>query len=636
MIDEDDSPDQPIPMTVKSQEAWQALYRRAEQAFHGQSLPTDQPLDISAPTAISKLLHELHVFQIELEMQNDELRKAQLDLDQSHARYFALYDLAPVGYCTLNTKGEILEANLTLSLLLGEERSALLKGPLKRFIFSEDGDIFYLYCKQLLRNNQASSCDLRMQKQDGTHFWARLQTTIANENLLMVIIDIQQQRKDEEEIYRLAFYDPLTNLPNRRLLYDRLKQAILTSSRTDQHAALMFLDLDYFKQLNDNLGHDLGDILLQQVAVRLQACVREGDSVARMGGDEFVLLVEALSLYPNEAAAQAEVIAQKVLHSLGQPYSLPKHTYVITPSIGIVIFFHQKDSMEELLKKADVAMYQAKAAGRNNARFFDQSMQAAASVRIELEKSMRKALKQDEFFLLYQLQVDAKGTPTGVEALVRWNHAQHGVISPVSFIPLAEETGMILELGQWVLETACAQLVEWAAMPDRELWTMAVNVSVSQFTQTNLVANVELALQKAGANPHRLKLEITESMLVKDMDDIIVKMTAIKALGVTFSLDDFGTGYSSLSYLKRLPLDQLKIDQSFVRDLMTDPNDAVIAQTIITLGHSLSLKVIAEGVETSVQHQALAKMGCDAYQGFYFAHPVTAENLPMAINKIPL
>ncbi|RZA05762.1 MAG: bifunctional diguanylate cyclase/phosphodiesterase, partial [Moraxellaceae bacterium] len=395
-------------------------------------------------------------------------------------------------------------------------------------------------------------------------------------------------------------------------------------------------DLDYFKQLNDSLGHDLGDVLLQQVAARLQSCVREGDSVARMGGDEFVMLIEALSPYPNEAASQAEMIAHKVLQALAHPYTLREHTYVITPSIGIVLFLDQIEPMDELLKKADVAMYQAKTAGRNNARFFDPTMQAAVSVRIELEKSMRLALERKEFLLHYQLQVDRNGKPTGAEALIRWNHSEHGMISPAAFIPLAEETGMILPIGQWVLETACVQLVEWAKAPHTRQWSMAVNVSLSQFAHPDFVANVTQALQKTGANPYQLKLELTESMLAKDVEEVIVKMFEIKALGVTFSLDDFGTGYSSLSYLKRLPLDQLKIDQTFVRDLLTDSNDATIARTVVALGHSLGLKVIAEGVETAEQRNALADMGCDAYQGYYFARPVAVRDLAAAVQKIPL
>lgn len=547
------------------------------------------------------------------------------------------------GVITINTKGTIESFNKAASHIFGYQQDEVLGGNITLLMPSHYKSQHETHLKQhegSLNGQELNILrEVEGQRKDGEVFPMSISITkilrAGKTTFVGVIRDISQQRRDEEEIYRLAFYDPLTNLPNRRLLYDRLQQAIHTSCRTDQHGALMFLDLDHFKQLNDSLGHDLGDILLQQVASRLQACVREGDSVARMGGDEFVMLIEALSVYPNEAASQAETIAHKVLASLSQPYRLREHTYVITPSIGIVVFLHQEETFDELLKKADVAMYQAKTAGRNNARFFDPTMQAAVSVRVALEKSMRLALEQQEFLLHYQFQVDSHGTPTGVEALVRWHHSEHGMVSPASFIPLAEETGMILTLGQWVLETACAQLVEWSKTPETANWTMAVNVSVSQFAQPNFVANVAKALKKTGANPHLLKLELTESMLAKDVEDVIVKMFEIKALGVTFSLDDFGTGYSSLSYLKRLPLDQLKIDQSFVRDLFTDANDATIARTIIALGHSLSLSVIAEGVETIEQRNALAEMGCDAYQGYYFARPVTADNLSQVLHKMP-
>jgi diguanylate cyclase (GGDEF)-like protein/PAS domain S-box-containing protein len=442
-----------------------------------------------------------------------------------------------------------------------------------------------------------------------------------------ILRDITEHQQDIEEIRRLAFYDPLTALPNRRLLIDRLKQAMVTSGRTDQHGAVMFLDLDHFKLLNDTLGHDVGDLLLQQVAERLKGCVREGDSVARLGGDEFVVLLEALSTQADSAATQAEGIAQKILVTLGQPYDLRGHAYSITPSIGIVVFMEGHETMDDLLKKADVAMYQAKALGRNTARFFDPEMQAAVAAHAELEKDMRRGLAQREFLLHYQIQVGADGAPIGAEALVRWNHAERGMISPAHFIPLAEESRLILPLGQWVLETACAQLVIWARQPVTAQWTLAVNVSAYQFAQTNFVETVVDALRKTGANPRLLKLELTESMLVDDLEGIIVKMTQIKAEGVGFSLDDFGTGYSSLTYLKRLPLDQLKIDQSFVRDVLTDPSDAVIAQTVVALGHSLGLTVIAEGVESLGQRNFLAEIGCDAFQGYYFGRPAPASAL---------
>ena len=439
-----------------------------------------------------------------------------------------------------------------------------------------------------------------------------------------ILRDITQQRKDEEEIRRLAFYDPLTSLPNRRLLMDRVLQAMHTSARTGQHGALMFLDLDHFKLLNDTLGHDIGDILLQQVATRLKACVREGDSVARLGGDEFVVLLEALSPHANEAANQAEVVAHKILDALGLPYTLREHTYNSTPSIGIVVFLEAHESMDDLIKKADVAMYQAKSAGRNTVRFFDPVMQAAVVTHAQLEKDIRRGLENNEFALHYQVQVNARGECIGAEALVRWNHHVRGMVSPAHFIPLAEETGIILKLGQWVLETACEQLVQWGRNPTTAAWTLAVNVSASQFSQDDFVDSVARALAKTGAKPHLLKLELTESMLVNDVEDIIIKMNAIKEHGVSFSLDDFGTGYSSLSYLKRLPLAQLKIDQSFVRDLLSDSSDKVIAKTVVALGHSLGLTVIAEGVETAEQRDILIGMGCDAFQGYYYGRPVVA------------
>ncbi|WP_189418866.1 PAS domain S-box protein [Cellvibrio zantedeschiae] len=568
---------------------------------------------------------------------------AELALQESLQHTQAILDNMFDGVITINTEGVIESFNVAASKIFGYTSAEVLGRNVTELMPSHFKSQHEAY---LHRHNQSldgpvlnTLREVEGQRKDGEIFPMSLSISkilrAGKVTFVGLVRDISQQRQDEEEIYRLAFYDPLTNLPNRRLLYDRLQQAMITSSRTDQHGALMFLDLDYFKQLNDSLGHDLGDVLLQQVATRLQSCGREGDTVARMGGDEFVMLIEALSPYPNEAASQAEMIAHKVLKALSHPYTLRDHSYVITPSIGIVVFLHQTDSMEELLKKADVAMYQAKTAGRNTARFFDPTMQAAVSVRIELEKSMRKALERQEFILHYQLQVDRTGSPIGVEALVRWKHSQHGMISPAAFIPLAEETGMILPLGQWVLETACMQLVEWAKSPQTANWCMAVNVSVIQFAHPDFVATVTTALQKTGANPHHLKLELTESMLAKDVEEVIVKMVEIKTLGVTFSLDDFGTGYSSLSYLKRLPLDQLKIDQSFVRDLLTDNNDATIARTVVALGHSLGLRVIAEGVETAEQRDALAEMGCDAYQGYYFARPVGINDLKTTINNLP-
>ena len=408
------------------------------------------------------------------------------------------------------------------------------------------------------------------------------------------------------------------------------------SARSGQRGALILLDLDHFKQLNDTMGHAIGDELLRQVAARLKACVRESDQVARLGGDEFVVLLSALSDDAQEAAAQAEVAANKLLLELGRPYTLSGHLHSNTPSLGIVVFLAHELTPDELLQNAEIAMYQAKAAGRTTLRFFDAAMQTAASARTARVTDLQRALEQREFLLHYQTQFNRKGESIGAEALVRWNHALRGMVSPAEFIPLAEETRLILPLGQWVLERACAQLARWEDEPGKAEWTMSVNVSALQFGQSDFVASVLQALRLSGANPVNLKLELTESMLVNDVQDVILKMNALRAHQVKFSLDDFGTGYSSLSYLKRLPLDQLKIDQSFVRDLLSDPNDAVIAQAIIALGHSLGLQVIAEGVENLAQRDMLANIDCDAFQGYYFAHPVAAADLAEATEEMGL
>ena len=442
-----------------------------------------------------------------------------------------------------------------------------------------------------------------------------------------VIRDITLRRQQEEEIQRLAFYDPLTQLPNRRLLLDRLKQALKTSARSGQRGALMFLDLDHFKLLNDTLGHDLGDALLKQVATRLKTCVREGDTVARLGGDEFVVLLEGLSPASAESAADAESVANKILSALNQPYTLRWHHHENTPSIGIVVFQGDQECSEDLLKMADLAMYQAKASGRNTARFFDPAMQATVSAHALLEQDMRRGLARQEFMLLYQFQVDVQGAPIGAEALLRWNHCTRGLVPPAQFITLAEQTSVGQLLGQWVLDAACNQLALWAQQQATAVWTLAINVGPSQFEDESFVTQIATALHRTGANPLRLKLELTESMLMNDSPETRAKMHAIKALGVGFSLDDFGTGYSSLQHLQRLPLDQLKIDKSFVQDLLTKPGDATVARSVVALGHSLGLTVIAEGVETAEQRNMLAELGCDAFQGYLFGRPAPAAEL---------
>ena len=442
-------------------------------------------------------------------------------------------------------------------------------------------------------------------------------------------IDVTDRKKNEEQIQNLAFYDQLTGLPNRILLQDRLKQALSASSRSGEQGALLLIDLDNFKTLNDSLGHDIGDHLLRQVAKRLTTCLREGDTLARVGGDEFVVILPGLCTDKQEAAQATEVVAEKILAILDQTYQLGDQLSDIThhsaASMGVTLFQGATVSIDDLLKQADMAMYKAKASGRNAVRFFDPAMETAVMTRAALEEGLRTALHDQQFLLHFQAQIEEQRGAIGAEVLVRWQHPQRGLVSPAEFIPLAEETGAILPLGQWVLHTACAQLAAWAGQPEFAALTLAVNVSARQFRQQNFVEQVLTTLRNTGANPARLKLELTESLLVENVQNVIEKMSSLKAHGVGFSLDDFGTGYSSLSYLKRLPLEQLKIDQSFVRDVLIDPNDAAIARTVVALAQNLGLSVIAEGVENDEQRIFLLQSGCHAYQGYYFSRPLPLD-----------
>jgi len=414
---------------------------------------------------------------------------------------------------------------------------------------------------------------------------------------------------------------------------DRLKQSLASGSRRQRLGALLFIDLDNFKTLNDTHGHDKGDQLLQLVAQRLSAGVRECDTVARLGGDEFVVMLEDLRDNPVEAVTQTKFVAEKILESLNQDYQLARYVHHSTPSIGVTLFGGQLEDIEEPLKRADLAMYQSKTAGRNTIRFFDPQMQAVVAERASLELGLREALAGRHFLLHYQPQVMGDGLVTGAEVQLRWQHPQRGLVPPAEFIPLAEETGLILPLGNWVLETACTQLARWGLNPALAHLTVSVNVSSRQFNQADFVDQVLSILARTGANPSRLKLELTESLLVSNIDDVVARMNTLQARGVGFSLDDFGTGYSSLSYLKRLPLDQLKIDQSFVRDILVDPNDAAIANMVIVLAESLGLLVIAEGVETQAQKDALALQGCHAYQGYLFSRPVPIEEFEARFSR---
>ena len=442
-------------------------------------------------------------------------------------------------------------------------------------------------------------------------------------HFVAIFSDITERHHAEAQIDALAFYDPLTQLPNRRLLLDRLEQTLQVSTRHARKNALLFVDIDNFKTLNDTLGHHQGDLLLEQVAQRLKTCIRDGDTLARLGSDEFVVLLEDLSEDDIEAITQAETVGEKILRAFVPVFALANGAHHATTSIGATLFGGSLlESSEQPIRRAELAMFQAKAAGRNALRFFEARMQAEVLAHAGLEADLREAVEKQQFLLYYQPQVVGAGRMTGVEALVRWQHPQRGRVSPAEFIPQAEESELILAIGQWVLDTACAQLAVWAADPALSHLTIAVNVSARQFKQPNFVGSVLATLARTNASPKRLKLELTESMLVDDVEGVITKMGELKARGVSFSLDDFGTGYSSLAYLKRLPLDQLKIDQGFVRNIVTDANDAAIARMVVALSESMGLSVIAEGVELQAQADLLARQGCHAYQGYLFSKPL--------------
>jgi len=733
------------------------------------------PMKLFNQLPSEELLHELQVHQIELEMQNDELRRTLLVVEEMRDSYVDLYELAPVGYFTLTREGVINKLNLTGAALLGVDRKALLNRHFASFVTPEDGDLWHRYFQSMLKSDGRQYSELELLRSDGSRFHASLNALRSDDllsslgaddseystdqpnqsgllrititdltekkkiesklrvaatvfdsqegitvtdakgtilsvnqaftditgytakevigknprmlssgltdavfyaamwksihetgkwegdiwnrrknkdpylehlivtavkypdgtvsNYVGTLTDITISRKAAEEIQNLAFYDPLTQLPNRRLLQDRVNQALATSDRNGQTSALLFIDLDNFKMINESLGHAMGDRLLKEVAERLKSCVRAGDTVARMGGDEFVVMLEDLSDQTFEAATQAEATGEKILVTLNQPYLIGRKELHNSASIGITLFNSQHREFGEPYQQADIAMYQAKKAGRNTLRFFDPQMQKVVNARSTLESELHKAIEYHQFFLYYQIQMDYLQNPIGVEALIRWVHPTRNIVSPTEFIPIAEETGLIIPIGTWVLETACAQIKTWERNALTRDLILSVNVSAKQFRQLDFAAQVESIIRRHGINSNRLKLELTESILLDNIQIVIETMNAISSLGVRFSLDDFGTGYSSLQYLKKLPLHQLKIDQSFVRDLAVDNSDKAIVDTVISMAHSLNLDVIAEGVETEEQRLYLENAGCPNYQGYLFSKPVPLKEFEALVKK---
>lgn len=601
---------------------------------------------------------EMHSIELSLQRGDGSVFQAQLDclgngttvritlsniterkLLEEELRIAAVAFACQNGMIITDSKGVILRVNPAFVRLTGYSAEEAIGKTPAMLHSGRQGILFYQQMWEQLQKNGFWQGEIWNKRKNGEIYAEMLTITAIQSDEQGVthfvgsFTDITENKKAEAEIHRLAYYDPLTKLPNRRLLQDRLSQTIVATARSGLHGAMFFIDLDHFKALNDSRGHDVGDLLLVDVAQRLRDAVREKDTVARQGGDEFVVLMEDLGKTTKEAAILAELLGNKIREALAAPFNLHGFEYHCKISIGVGLF-HAHDTVEDLFKHADLALYQAKTSGRDKLRFFDPAMQVAIDQRISLETALHKAVKLDQLRLYYQPQVDAAHRVVGVEALLRWQHPLLGLLPPDEFIPLAEDTEMILPIGLWVMETACAQIKDWEHDVLTNELQIAVNVSARQFRQPDFVAQVQSVLASSGVNPARLKLELTESMLLDDVPDTIAKMQAIKLLGVCFSMDDFGTGYSSLSYLAQLPLDQLKIDKSFVRNIPGSKNDEAIARAIITIGMGLNMNVIAEGVETERQHGFLEANGCHEYQGYLFSRPLPILELEKYLRQV--
>lgn len=499
--------------------------------------------------------------------------------------------------------------------------------------------LFYQDLWESLQQGRFWQGEIWNRRKDGEIFpeWLSITAVTGDAGLVTNYVasfsDITNRKDAEETIHQLAFYDPLTKIPNRRLLYDRLQQIVLATAHDKLFGVILVLDLDDFKVINDTQGHAVGDLLLVEVATRIQRSVHSDDTVARIGSNSFVVVLKMGAETEAQASVVAMAIADRVHQCVAQPCDLAGHEFHPASSIGITMFHGQAHGAAELLQMADSAIHQAKKSGRNSVRFFDPKTQEGLELRTQMEAMLRRAIPS-QLRLHYQLQIDNSDRVLGAEVLVRWQHPEQGMVSPAAFIPLAEETGLIHPMGLWVLETACQQLKVWEVETQKRHLTLAVNVSAKQFHQTDFVQQVLTVLDQTGADPAQLKLELTESLLLESVESIIEKMTQLKKVGVRFSLDDFGIGYSSLAYLKRLPLDQLKIDQSFVRDLSVDANDAAIVRAVIVLGNSMGLSVIAEGVETAEQRNFLAVHGCTQYQGYLFSKPLPLDEFELLLNRL--
>lgn len=590
----------------------------------------------------SRLLVENRAYQEHLEEEvtkrTEALQKAIQDLNQSHVKlkdsegkYRAIFENLQDVYLEFNLSGTIIEISPSISNFSQYRRSDILQKGLER-IFPNLEDREHLFAR-LKEEDRITDYELYLQDLDGTLIPCSLNASYLSGSrsrearICATLRNVTDRKQAEARIEYLAYYDALTELPNRRLLLDRLEQNISRARRYDHYGAMLYLDLDRFKNINDSLGHPVGDALLKEVSRRLLTELRAEDTVSRLGGDEFVMLLSDLGSNEEEAAVAAQHKAESIRTRLAEKYEVEGHELHVTPSIGVAMFptgLRGQESGNDILRYADTAMYRAKDDGRDTIRFFLPSMQTAADARLAIEKELRFALERNEISIYFQPQVDFKGQIIGAEVLARWRHPTKGFISPATFIPIAEATGLILPIGEYVLRSACEHLRLWNDQ-GLDISHLAVNVSPRQFRQLNFTRQVQTILEETGADPTQLGLELTEGMVIDNIVDTIEKMQGLKKLGVELSIDDFGTGYSSLAYLKKMPLDILKIDQSFVRDIETDISDAAIVDTIISMAKHLDLKVIAEGVETEFELNFLEDKGCTIYQGYLFSKPVPAE-----------
>lgn len=536
---------------------------------------------------------------------------------------------------TVDDDGRLVEFNPAAERMFGYQKAQVFGTPLSQIIVPprlrkahEEGYQRFVATRQKHIFNQR--IELTAMRSDGTEFPVELTLTALNEDGLSLVTgfirDISEQKRTQQEIENFAYYDVLTGLPNRRLLVDRFQHAVLLSQRANSHCALMFIDLDNFKTLNDTKGHDVGDQLLMEVSKRIQHTLRAGDTVARLSGDEFIVILEGLGSQASHAYQQASEVAQKLLEKLNSSYHLGLFEFNTSASLGVTLFKDdQLNSFEIHLRHADTAMYQAKAAGRNTYRFYDEYMQQDLDKRFALESALSLAIKHNELHLNYQSIVDIDGNVTGAEVLLRWTHPQMGDIQPAEFVPIAENNNEVIKIGHWVLQRACEQLKAWESHPVLGKIRLSVNISAKQFLYINFVKELREIIANTDIDPDLLKLELTETAVIDNIDDVISKMKILKKMGVRISLDDFGIGHSSLIYLKKLPVTQIKIDQSFVHDVVTDPNDAAIIKMMLAVGKTIHCDIVAEGVEHLEQFELLKKFGCQYFQGFYFSKPLSAD-----------